>query len=176
MSNDDLIYVAVVNPPGEKNGDITEFMEENQLIVAAKELPGIPVFINHNSPNNLKVAVEPSGVVVSANVDNQGRLIAAFKLNDSKNGKLAKTLVGEDGTLPEELRMQQVSLGYGLRSLPESNIPQFHQPQELSICFEGARPGTEILGAVSESTIKQQYDEEVYKGLEEVHKTLQIIY
>lgn len=176
MSNEDLIYVAVVNPPGEKNGEITEFMEVNQLIVAAKELPGIPVYINHNSPNNLNVAVEPSGVVVSANVDDQGRLVAAFKLNDSQNGKLAKTLVGEDGTLPEELRMQQVSLGYGKRALKESNIPMFIQPQELSICFEGARPGTEILGAVTTTELKKQHEEQIYKGIEETYKTLQIMY
>ena len=175
MSNDN-IYVAVVNPKGEKNGEVTEFMEENQLLVAAKLLPGLPLHINHNTEYNLGFPVEPAGIVTGGRVDENGRLVATFKVADNINGQIAKTLLGETGELPPELCMGEVSLGYGLKKLESSGIPMFHSPQELSICFKGAREGTTILGAVSEREVKEKRNEQIYNGLLDVHKTVETIF
>ena len=67
----DLIYVAVANPKGEANHELSEFMQQNQLVSAEKHVIGIPVFINHNTPETLGVPIEPSGIVTNAHVVGQ---------------------------------------------------------------------------------------------------------
>lgn len=169
----DLIYVAVANPKGEPNNELSEFMQQNQLVVAEKDVVGIPVFINHNTPETLGVPVEPSGIVTNGHVDQEGKLLLGFTMFNNENGNMAKTLLGQDGKLPPALQMSEVSLGYDMKKDAVTGIPMFHKIKEVSICYEGARDGTKILGAFDMQGLIKQQDEEIYQSLKQLYKTLQ---
>lgn len=168
----DLIYVAVANPKGEGNHEFSEFMQHNQLVASEKDVVGLPLYINHNTPETLGQPVEASGIVTNGHVDREGKLVVGFTTFDNANGRLAKTLLGQDGKLPPELHMKEVSLGYDLKKDAVTGMPMFHKIKELSICYEGARDGTKILAAFDMESLVKQKNEEEYQSLSRLYKTL----
>jgi hypothetical protein len=138
------IYIALINPPGEPDDKITSYYTQSQLEQQANFMMYQPVHIMHQTTNANGEPLPPAGFVISSMIHPKtGALYGAFILNDNETGKIAKTLLGEDGLLPPEAQMKEVSLGYEF--LNDSNgLPIANRATEVSIVYKGAREGTEI--------------------------------
>jgi hypothetical protein len=167
------IYTVVANPPGDSNAELTEFMQENQLIVAEDHAVGLPVYINHNTPDKLGFPIEPSGITTNAHVAQDGRFLVSFKTLDNANGALADILLGKKGDIPPELQMKEVSLGYRMKKTADAGIPMFHRLEELSICYEGARDGTKIISELPVEAILEYEEKKTKESLDRFYKRLQ---
>lgn len=169
---DDVIYYGVANPPGEENGTITELMDQSQLEMAAVELVGKPLHINHVTHSPDGVPIDPSGVVISAiaHPKLKGALLVSFRLKKSESGNAAKFFL--DGDLPEESKMRELSLGYTIGKNRITGIPSYHRIRELSICSEGQRDGCKVLGSVSVDDLLNHQDAVTYKKMSNFYKNL----
>lgn len=83
------------------------------------------------------------------------RLWVAVLPNNSPNGNLVKTLMGEGKgkDLPPALRLNDFSMGMGWTELPDHNgvgkkVPGSGHVQEVSLCFAGVYEGTSIHGSM----------------------------
>jgi hypothetical protein len=145
-SLDGNIYNAVFNPPGEHNDKLTTYLTQYQLDETAKKLEGIPVYIEHVLHNKDGDPIQPCGVVLCGRVNDNKKLYGSFVLNDTQNGLFAKHLI-------EHYGMNEVSLGYEIKQIKDTktglSIPFANKVKEVSLCFKGAREGTQIKKVVS---------------------------
>lgn len=154
---DKIIHLGIVNPPLAASTEDTTYFKEGNL--KGDDLVGVPVFIEHDTK-------QPAcGVVVRGAIDDKKRVWGAFICFDTPEGKLASKLLGEDGTLPGEERLRELSMGYDVDivkdvelenkmreygiELPVLGIPNASKVTEVSICKKGAREGTEIKYSMS---------------------------
>jgi hypothetical protein len=148
------LYWGVVNPAGEDNHKSTYYFQKFQLPMVAKQLIGKPVKILHHDKFENGENTPPSGFVVHSHVHpTTGKLWAGFVLNPTPVGDLARVFLGENDTLPEELRMQELSLGFDILQDTKTGEPHGHVIKELSICHLGARPDCTIKGSAPYSIL-----------------------
>lgn len=151
MQNEIDYYVGISNPRGEDPSKNTTFLDENQLEILQYKIQGLPVHVNHCCRFEDGTPVPPSGYVMAGKVDPEtGKFYVAWKLNDSPFGRFAKEFLGESDLDNKEV-MRQLSFGYsalyrdrenGYRDILGNTV------DELSICYVGARPGTDIVARV----------------------------
>lgn len=141
------VYWGVVTPKGEPNHKITKFFLERQVQNLPPLITGKPVFINHIREINGK-PVSPVGKVIASHfIPRTGQVVSFFTLAPTQLGQLAKTFLGENGILSEDFRMGGLSLGMKIKQTnDELKIPLGHAVEELSICYDPARPGCFIKG------------------------------
>ena len=138
------VYYGVLNPKGEKNGSDTTYFEENQLKQIASELEGLDLYINHQTENKKGEEIRPCGKVIGSALDKEGKLWCAVVPFDDANGNLAKHFLDHD---KKEFQMGSFSMGYDVAMNGNGKVIG-NRPTEVSICFEGARKGTQIMGKI----------------------------
>lgn len=142
-----VVYWGVCTPKGEADHSISKYFIERQVKQLPPLVTGKPVFINHIREVDGK-PTEPVGRVLSSHfIPKTGEIVSFFTLAPSLQGELARTFLGENGILTEEFRMNGLSLGMKIKqSNDELQIPIGHAVEELSICYDPARPGCFLKG------------------------------
>ncbi len=142
------IHFGIVNPKGDDDYTSTTYYTKHQLKLLAPLLRGFPLHINHVTENERGEPIEPSGMILHGHIHSKtGALWVAFVRFDTPNGELAGCLLGENGILPEDLRMSELSLGYKVMKTMQADgfmEPTHNSASEVSICWKGARENTEI--------------------------------
>jgi hypothetical protein len=163
------VYWGVVTPKGEPNYKISKYFIEKQVQNLPPLITGKPVFINHVREINGK-QVTPIGKVISSHyIPKTGQVVSFFTLAPTQMGELAKSLLGENGVLSDEFRMGALSLGMKIKSTQdELQIPLGHAVDELSICYDPARPGCFIKGKCPLSFFSPNEGEDINEHIKQI--------
>lgn len=134
-----VLGVGVVHPPGEDADDYDGiYYRADEMTQLATDLVGKPLCVEHRDD-------EPVGTVQRAWVGRHGRLFVLFNTNETTfPGVLA-------GRLVDHHVCTDLSLGHAVAFDPRRHCVVGKTPVEVSLCTEGARPGTHIYGTVRAS-------------------------
>lgn len=146
--DDDKIYVGYLNPPPESNDKDTTYFTESRLndALEKKLFDNLPIYINHNTKDDKGNDLDSVGKVLSAHQDENGLKIF-FELSEkNKSNELAKALMSGD------FGMKGLSMGYDIL-LDEDGKAVNNIPKEVSICYEGQRRGTHIMGSLNKKEL-----------------------
>ena len=142
------VYTGIANPRGRPDTEVTSYFKESELKRLERDLIGKPVFINHvtKAPNGqygipAGTPYAPSGTVVGAKVRaKDGKLCVFFMTHRTPNGELAEKFLQAEKA---DERMTMLSLGYDINIV--NGVPVGNDVTELSICYQGAHEGTDII-------------------------------
>ena len=127
-----VLGVGVVHPPGERAPDYDGvYFRRDEMAKLAADLHGKPLCVEHHEG-------DPVGTVRRAWVGRQNRLFVLFETDDETfKGTLA-------GQLVDRRICTDLSLGHRVAYDPEAHRVLGKTPVEVSLCTQGARPGTHI--------------------------------
>jgi len=142
------IYTGIANPRGRPDTEVTSYFKESELKRLERDLIGKPVFINHmtKAPNGeygipAGTPYAPSGTVIGSKVRSKdGKLMVFFMTHRTPNGELAEKFLQAEKA---DERMTMLSLGYDINIV--NGVPVGNDVTELSICYQGAHQGTDII-------------------------------
>lgn len=140
---DRTVFSGILNPKGEPDGKQTTYFTESQLknlekYINDKRRKKLPLHILHYTHDEDGNPIEASGEIYQAQIKPNGKLYIAGMLYDNDNGKVAHELLNH-----KEVPMRGLSLGSELGLNDDLEI-LFKKPVEVSLCYLGARKGTNI--------------------------------
>lgn len=155
FDTDPVTYCCVSTPRGQENWRVTNYFVDSQVQRLAEKARGIPVFLEHNTRNPTGTPSVPCGIVLYSHYHpSNNKLYSFFILNNLPTGKWAKYFIGEDGKLPPDKQIRQVSLGFVI-DYDANGLVKQHAVKELTLCYKGAMEGCHIIHAAPLSYYRQ---------------------